>query len=66
VFPGEFGVPILYPTHLTDADAAESLERLCGNDARRRRIVGRVMRRLRRAEQPPGVLRRSLWRILPR
>jgi arylsulfatase A-like enzyme/SAM-dependent methyltransferase len=66
-FPGEYGVPILYPTRSPEPDAAEAacLDRLCGADTARRRVVRRVMHRLRRAERPPGALRRALWRALP-
>jgi SAM-dependent methyltransferase/uncharacterized protein YbaR (Trm112 family) len=64
VFPAESGVPILYPTR-ADTPEAECLARLCGDDASRRRIVRRVMRRLRRAERPPGPFRRALWRAAP-
>jgi uncharacterized protein YbaR (Trm112 family) len=63
-FPGEYGVPILYPLRAPDAQvaAAEALARIDG-DERRQRIVRRLMRRLRRNERPPGVLRRSLWHL---
>jgi SAM-dependent methyltransferase len=66
VFAGEYGVPILYPTREPSAPAAEEecLQRLCGGDAGRRRIVRRVRRRLRRNERPPGGVRQLLWRLL--
>ena len=61
-FPGEHGVPILYPRRVPDARvaAAEALARIGGE---RRRIVGRLMRRLRRNERPPGPFRRTLWHL---
>lgn len=64
-FPGSWGVPILYPTREPGAEPSveECLSRLCGTDSRRRALVARVMRRLRRNEHPPGVLRRALWRL---
>ena len=64
VFRAEWGVPILYPARAPDPRraAAEALARIDG-DGRRQRIVRRVMRRLRRNERPPGILRRSLWRL---
>jgi uncharacterized protein YbaR (Trm112 family) len=62
-FDGEWGVPILYPTPGVAMPEDECLTRLCGTDTRRRRIVRRVMRRLRRNEPPPGLLRRALWRL---
>jgi hypothetical protein len=40
--------------------SAEALQRLCGNDAQRRRIVERVTKRLRRNERPASGLRRLL------
>ncbi len=65
-FAGEFGIPIMYPTRalgdLLNAD--ETLRRLCGDDPARRRTVQGVMRRLRRNERPPGLLRRLSWRLL--
>ncbi len=66
VFPGEHGVPIVYPTRLPDGPAAEAetLGRLCGADLARQRIVRRVLRRLRRNESPPGVVKQWLWRAL--
>jgi hypothetical protein len=65
VFPVEYGVPVLFPRRVPEESAAiaEALERIGGNDRRRRRIVGRVLRRLRRNERPPGALRRALWRL---
>jgi len=64
-FPAEYGVPLLYPTRPPDEREAtvEAVARLCGEDRRRRRIVGRIARRLRRNERPPGRLRRALWRF---
>jgi SAM-dependent methyltransferase len=66
-FASDYGVPILFPAR-GDASGTveEALERLCGGDARRRRIVGRLAARLRAREQPPGILRRGLWRLLAR
>jgi SAM-dependent methyltransferase len=62
-FAGEYGVPILYPRATeTQGLDDESLQRLCGYDGRRERIVRRVMRRLRRNEQPPGALRQLFWK----
>jgi SAM-dependent methyltransferase len=65
-FAGEFGIPIMYPTRPLDEllDADEILQRLCADDLPRRRTVRRVMRRLRRNERPPGLLRRLSWRLL--
>jgi SAM-dependent methyltransferase/uncharacterized protein YbaR (Trm112 family) len=62
-FAAEHGVPILYPLrpHDAEAEAHAALERLCGADAERRRVVAQVMRRLRRNEGPPSALRRALW-----
>ena len=45
-------------------DEQETLQRLCGSDPARRRIVHRVMRRLRRNEHAAGTLRRLSWRLL--
>jgi SAM-dependent methyltransferase len=65
-FASEYGVPILHPSSAAPQDAAEEvLARLCGADARRRAVVERTMRRLRRHEAPPGLLRRGLRRLLP-
>jgi SAM-dependent methyltransferase len=63
-FLAEYGVPILYPQRPHDPAiaAAEALRRLCGDDAARRRVVRRLMRRLRRNERPPGRLRQWAWR----
>jgi uncharacterized protein YbaR (Trm112 family) len=65
-FRCEYGVPILYPVRPPSESeaAAEALRRVCGNDARRRRIVERVMKRLRRNERPATGLRRFLRRAL--
>jgi SAM-dependent methyltransferase/uncharacterized protein YbaR (Trm112 family) len=62
-FPADYGVPVLLPQRDPDDPrfAAEAVDRLCGADARRRRVVTRVMRRLRRNEKPAGRLRRSVW-----
>jgi hypothetical protein len=61
-FAAECGVPILYPTRpLGRAAHEESLDRLCGDDASRRRVVRRLAERLRRNERPPSVLRRAMW-----
>jgi len=65
-FPGDWGVPILYPSRPEDAARAKSaLSRLGGDPGPRRRVVRRVMRRLRRNEGAPGALRRFAWRLLP-
>ncbi len=62
-FAGEYGVPILYPVRFPEPRAeGEWMPRLCGDDARRRRIVHRVASRLRRNEQAPGPLRRLFRR----
>ena len=63
-FPGEYGVPIMYPKRYDEAadDASAVLAGLCGNDPARRAVVQRVRDRLRRNEQPAGALRRLLWR----
>jgi uncharacterized protein YbaR (Trm112 family) len=64
-FPGEYGVPILYPAHAPDQREVlrESVEALAGADAGRRRTVSRLARRLRRNERMPGPFRRALWRF---
>jgi uncharacterized protein YbaR (Trm112 family)/SAM-dependent methyltransferase len=62
-FEAEWGVPILYAAPGVEASEDDCLGRLCGTDTRRRRIVRRVMRRLRRNEPPPGLLRRALWAV---
>jgi SAM-dependent methyltransferase len=64
-FAGEYGVPILYPHREREPDATleEALDRLCGTDAERRRIVRRLALRLRRNERPPGLVRRATWRL---
>lgn len=61
-FAGEYGVPILYPTGAVEASDPECVRRLCGGDERRMRRVTGIMRRLRRNEAAPGVLRRLFWR----
>jgi ubiquinone/menaquinone biosynthesis C-methylase UbiE len=64
-FPADYGVPLLYPTRLP-ADGAldeDSIRRLGG---RRPWLVRRVMRRLRRNEQPAGRLRRAVWALAER
>lgn len=63
-FAADCGVPILYPTRV-DAGPSEEvcLQRLCGDDARRRRVVRRVLRRLRRNEPPPRLVRRLIMRF---
>ena len=65
-FRCEYGVPILYPGRPPSESeaAAEALRRVCGNDARRRRIVERAMKRLRRNERPATGLRRLLRNAL--
>ncbi len=63
-FPGEYGVPILYPVrHPQPRPEAEWLPRLSGNDPARARTIRRVVRRLRRNERPPGPLRRLAQRL---
>ena len=64
-FPGEYGVPVLYPVRTGESAApgAESLRRLAGNDAARTRTLERVAGRLRRNERTPGPLRRLFWRV---
>lgn len=66
-FAAEYGVPIMYPTRPLDTLVSpdQILDRLCGGDPARRRTVRRVMRRLRRNERPPGVMRRMSWRFFP-
>jgi hypothetical protein len=62
-FSGEWGVPILYPSEAARPVSEDAiLDRLCGDDAHRRRIVRRVRRRLARNERPPGPFRRLAWR----
>jgi SAM-dependent methyltransferase len=63
-FDSQYGVPILYPTQPHD-DAAAALARLCAGDSTRERVVRGLMRRLRRNERPPGLLRRALWQLAP-
>jgi uncharacterized protein YbaR (Trm112 family) len=64
VYPGEYGVPILYPRRLPDGPEAidECVRGLCGDDLARQAVVRRLIARLRRSESPPGVLRRLLIR----
>jgi SAM-dependent methyltransferase len=66
VFRVEYGVPIMYPTRPLDdlLNEHETLQRLCGADPARRRIVRRLMHRLRRNQRPAGALRRLSWRVL--
>ncbi len=65
-FAAEYGVPIMYPQQPLDALARpeQAVQQLCNGDARRERTVRRVLRRLRRNEQPAGRLRRMSWRLL--
>jgi SAM-dependent methyltransferase/uncharacterized protein YbaR (Trm112 family) len=65
-YPGEYGVPIVYPRRLPDGPETidESVRRLCGDDRRRGVIVRRLARKLRRNERPPSVLRRLLRRAI--
>lgn len=65
-FASEYGVPMLYPRQGRSLTEAECLDRICGTDAARRRIVRRVLRRLRRNEAPPGRFRRTLWSLAHR
>jgi uncharacterized protein YbaR (Trm112 family)/SAM-dependent methyltransferase len=64
-FPGEFGVPMLYPTVVPEGRAAEDecVQRLCPDEPARARVVRALMRRLRRNERPPGRLRRAAWAL---
>lgn len=64
LFPGEYGVPIMYPQRYDEAVDREEevLASLCGGDPGRRAVVKRVRDRLRRNEAPAGALRRLLWR----
>lgn len=64
VYPGEYGVPTLYPRRLPDGPEAidACVHQLCGNDAARAKVVRRLIRRLRRNERPAGVVRRLLLR----
>lgn len=65
-FPGEYGVPILYPIRHSEPRAeAEWLPRLSQGDTRRGRIIHNVAQRLRRNERAPGTLRR-LFRQMDR
>ena len=63
-FPGEYGVPVMYPKRQRDflRDEEEVLRRLCGSDGPRRRVVKHVRDRLHRNEAPAGALRRLLWK----
>jgi uncharacterized protein YbaR (Trm112 family)/SAM-dependent methyltransferase len=63
-FDADYGVPILLPKGDASLPAEEALQRLCGADPGRRRIVSRLQRKLRRREGPPGPLRRGFWRLL--
>jgi SAM-dependent methyltransferase/uncharacterized protein YbaR (Trm112 family) len=65
-FPVEYGVPVLYPRRERDEIELieESLARLCAGDEERRRKVLCVLRRLRRNERPPSLLRQQVWRLL--
>lgn len=62
-YEGTYGVPILYPRHVAEPSEDETVERICGGDPARRRVVRRVMRRLRRNERAPGPLKRLAWRL---
>jgi SAM-dependent methyltransferase/uncharacterized protein YbaR (Trm112 family) len=63
-FPGEYGVPILYPSERApDVTLDEALDRLCGGDEGRKATLRAVHARLRRNEAPPGVVRRGLWAL---
>jgi SAM-dependent methyltransferase len=64
-FPGEYGVPVMYPQHVEASHDGEEdvLRRLCGTDTRRQAVVRRIRDRLRRNEEPPGALRRLFWRV---
>jgi len=64
-FAAEYGVPILYPTGDAGPQraAGETLRRLCGDDAGRRRDVARLVGRLRRNERPAGPVRRLSWAV---
>jgi hypothetical protein len=63
-FPGEYGVPILYPRRFDDGDMdrEDCVRRLCGDDAQRGAVLRRLMKRLRRNEHAAGVVRRLLLR----
>ncbi|MGH7790176.1 MAG: methyltransferase domain-containing protein [Candidatus Binatia bacterium] len=60
-FDGHYGVPVLFPHGGAEMVSAECVERLCGTDSARRRLVRRLQRRLRRNERPPSRLRQQLW-----
>jgi len=62
-FASEYGVPVLYPVHCVEPRPEHEWVVNLGADARRRRIVRRVVRRLRRNESAPGMLRRLLLRV---
>lgn len=62
-FATEHGVPILYPKREDRRATEDDVSRLCGTDARRRRTLLRLMRRLRANEAAPGVMRRFLQRV---
>ncbi len=64
-FPGEYGVPILYPTRVPEGAAAEdeAVRRLCPDDPARAAVVRALMARLRRNERSPGRVRRLAWRV---
>ena len=62
-FAADHAVPILYPSRVDGGPSEEAcLRRLCGDDARRRQVVRRVLRRLRRNEAPPRLVRRLVMR----
>jgi uncharacterized protein YbaR (Trm112 family) len=62
LYDGSYGVPILLPQRAGEPNEREILQRLCGSDGTRRRVVRRVLRRLRRNERPPSLLKRTAWR----
>jgi uncharacterized protein YbaR (Trm112 family) len=63
-FPGQYGVPILYPSAKAPRVGLEdALDRLCGADEGRRATLRRVHARLRRNERAPGAVRRALWSL---
>ncbi len=61
-YASECGVPILYAQR--EGEPIERcLDRLCGGDPGRRRLLRRLARRVRHNERAPGRLRRQLWRL---
>jgi ubiquinone/menaquinone biosynthesis C-methylase UbiE len=65
-FPADYGVPTLYPHRVPDPALLEreTLATLGAAEGRRRGTIRRLIRRLRRNEQPAGSLRRRIWALV--